>query len=67
VRSPTTGDGIRSAADAEAYIGGLKFSGMTALGTAIEKRVIEPFVVQPAQQHAHSKPVLVRAHAQNPA
>ena len=62
-RSPAMGDGIRSAAEAEAYIRSLKFSGMTALGTAIETRVIEPFVVQPAQRHALSKPVLVRAIA----
>ena len=33
---------------------------MTPLGTAIEQRVITPFVVQPAQQLALSKPVLVR-------
>ena len=36
---------------------------MTALGTAIEERVIKPFVVQPAQQHMLSKPVLVRTPA----
>ena len=58
-RSSKTGDGIRSAAEADAYIRSLKFSGMTALGTAIEQRVITPFVVQPAQQHLLSKPVLV--------
>ncbi len=57
--SSKTGDGIRSAAEADAYIRSLKFSGMTALGTAIEQRVITPFVVQPAQQHRLSKPVLV--------
>ena len=32
---------------------------MTALGTAIEERVILPFVVQRAQNHTLSKPVLV--------
>ena len=58
--SPAVGDGIRTAADAEAYVSGLKFSGMTALGSAIEQRVITPFVVQPAQRNALSKPVLVR-------
>ena len=58
--SAKTGDGIRTAAEADAYVGGLNFSGMTPLGTAIEQRVIEPFVVRPAQQLALSKPVLVR-------
>ena len=57
--SKKTGDGIRTGAEADAYIRSLNFSGMTALGTAIEERVILPFVVQRAQQHTLSKPVLV--------
>ncbi len=57
--SKNTGDGIRTGAEADAYIRSLKFSGMTALGTAIEERVILPFVVQRAQNHTLSKPVLV--------
>ena len=54
-----TADGVRTAMEADAYIKSLKFSGATALGTAIEQRVITPFVVQPAQQNRLAKPVLV--------
>ena len=57
--SSKAGDGIRTAVQAQAYVASLPFSGMTALGTAIERRILEPFLIKPLKQRTLKKPILV--------
>ena len=57
--STKAGDGIRTSAQAQEYIASLPFSGTTALGTAIERRILVPFLIKPLQQRTLKKPILV--------
>mmetsp|Transcript_1977 Transcript_1977/g.5870 ORF Transcript_1977/g.5870 Transcript_1977/m.5870 type:complete len:452 (-) Transcript_1977:2876-4231(-) len=59
INSDLKGDGVTSATAAASYVGGLKFSGMTPLGTKMEQRILEPFLFQPIKRGALEKPVLI--------
>jgi hypothetical protein len=59
MNSDTRGDGIRNANDAQSLVDNVRFSGMTPLGTNLERKVLQPFVNVPALQHSMAKPVLV--------
>lgn len=59
INSNAEGDNITSASAAAAYVGNLRFSGMTPLGTKMEERILEPMVFQPIKHRSLPKPVLV--------
>ncbi|KAK9454234.1 hypothetical protein V1511DRAFT_503134 [Dipodascopsis uninucleata] len=61
MNSQISGSGIRSEADALRLLDGLNFSGMTPLGTNLEKKVISPLFIGPLQSGQLRKPVLVIA------
>lgn len=59
INSKNVGDGITTAAAAAAYVANLRFSGMTPLGTEMEKKILEPMVYAPIKHGNLPKPVLV--------
>jgi hypothetical protein len=56
---PSVGDNIRTSAAAAQYVAGLKFSGMTPLGTKMDEKILQPFFYQRLQMRAMQKPLLV--------
>ncbi|KIY91626.1 hypothetical protein MNEG_16338, partial [Monoraphidium neglectum] len=59
MNSPVEGNGIRSAADASALLGQVRFSGTTPLASSMRSRVLEPVVFSLAARGELAKPVLV--------
>ncbi|SCZ94763.1 BZ3500_MvSof-1268-A1-R1_Chr12-1g03642 [Microbotryum saponariae] len=59
MNSRVEGNNINSDAAALALVGQVKFSGLTPLGTAMQQKILEPLVLQPARQGRLQKPVLV--------
>jgi uncharacterized protein YegL len=59
MNGPTEGNGIKSAAEASALVQQVRFSGTTPLGTNLERKVLQPMVVQQARNGSMQKPVLV--------
>lgn len=53
------GNGIHSEAEAAALIQNVKFSGTTPLGTALDRKVLQPMVISQARSNTMQKPVLV--------
>ncbi|MCO5606158.1 hypothetical protein L7F22_060345 [Adiantum nelumboides] len=60
MNSNVNGDGVRSAADVEQLMTQVRFSGVTPLGTNLDRKVIQPFVIGQAMSNTSSmaKPVL---------
>ena len=61
MNSNVNGDGVRNSAEVEALFSQVKFTGITPLGTNLNKKVIQPFVVGQAQSNTMNKPVLTIA------
>jgi len=55
------GNGIKNSFDVQALLSSVTFSGTTPLGTNLDKKVIQPFVVGQANSQRMMKPVLVIA------
>ena len=54
-------DRIKTEMQAQQIIAGADFNGMTPLGTNLRRKVIEPFLLQPARSGTLRKPVLIIA------
>ena len=52
------GDGVRNAVDVQNLMSKVKFSGITPLGTNLDKKVIQPFVLGQANSNSMAKPIL---------
>ena len=59
MNSDVQGNGIRSAAQAQQLVEQVRFSGITPLGTNLDRKVIQPLVIQPLRNRSLQKPVLV--------
>ncbi|KAJ3117782.1 hypothetical protein HDU96_005563 [Phlyctochytrium bullatum] len=59
MNSPVVGDRLRTPDDIQSLIARVNFSGLTPLGTQLERKVLNPFVLDPASQRQLRKPVLV--------
>ncbi|KAI8808122.1 hypothetical protein BJ742DRAFT_772442 [Cladochytrium replicatum] len=53
------GDNLRTPDECDALISSLRFAGMTPLGTALEQRVLRPFVLDRIASSSLKKPVLI--------
>ncbi|KAI5055217.1 hypothetical protein GOP47_0030362 [Adiantum capillus-veneris] len=60
MNSNVNGDGVRNAADVEQLMAQVRFSGATPLGTNLDRKVIQPFVLGQAMSNTSgmAKPVL---------
>ncbi|GAA5915247.1 uncharacterized protein JCM6883_002373 [Sporobolomyces salmoneus] len=61
MNSRTEGHGLRGEADAMRLISQVKFSGLTPLGTALDQKILQPLLVQPARSNQLRKPLLIIA------
>ncbi|KAM0788322.1 hypothetical protein ACM66B_001465 [Microbotryomycetes sp. NB124-2] len=60
INSDRTADHISTAPQALDFVSnGSQFSGMTAIGVNLSKKILEPLLLQPARQQMLKKPVLV--------
>lgn len=59
LNSDKQGNGIRSEADAQHFVSKVKFSGVTPLGTSLDKKILQPMLLRPAQSRSLKKPLLV--------
>ncbi|SCV72931.1 BQ2448_6856 [Microbotryum intermedium] len=59
MNSRVEGNNINSEAAALQLVNQVKFSGLTPLGTAMQQKILEPLVLQPARQGRLQKPVLI--------
>lgn len=59
MNSDTQGNGIRHAAAASQLVEQVRFSGITPLATQLDRKVIQPLVMQAIRSRALQKPVLV--------
>ncbi|BFZ55384.1 hypothetical protein PYCC9005_002424 [Savitreella phatthalungensis] len=58
LNSDVQGNGIRSTADVHNLVSQIRFTGITPLGTSLERKVLEPYVLGPARASHLRKPVL---------
>ena len=61
MNSNVNGDGLRNAQDVEQLFQKIQFNGMTPLGTNLDKKIIQPFVIGQARSNSMAKPILVIA------
>ncbi|MCJ1323334.1 hypothetical protein MMC15_008690 [Xylographa vitiligo] len=59
MNSPTQGNGIRNAQEANNLVQSVQFTGMTPLGSRLDERVIRPFLAAGVQKRNLEKPILV--------
>jgi len=59
MNSTKEGNHIRNEQDVESLVNSVQFSGLTPLGTSLQRKVIDPFVVQSARSGKLRKPVLI--------
>lgn len=59
LNSTVEGNGIRNEQQVQELVGRVSFSGLTPVGTSLQKKILEPLVVSPAQNRSLRKPVLV--------
>ncbi|KAJ3095489.1 hypothetical protein HDU97_006887 [Phlyctochytrium planicorne] len=59
MNSTVSGDNVRSGAEVSALVDRVNFNGLTPLGTQLQRKVLDPFVLQPARQRQLRKPVFV--------
>ncbi|BGP03355.1 hypothetical protein NBRC10513v2_007088 [Rhodotorula toruloides] len=59
LNSKTVGNNVTNEQQAQQLLGGIKFSGLTPLGTSLEQKILQPLLVGPARQGTLRKPLLV--------
>ncbi|BGP27538.1 von Willebrand factor, type A domain containing protein [Rhodotorula toruloides] len=59
LNSKTVGNNVTNEQQAQQLLGGIKFSGLTPLGTSLEQKILQPLLVGPARQGSLRKPLLV--------
>lgn len=59
MNSDVQGNGIRTASEATQLVQQVRFSGITPLGTNLDRKIIQPLVMQQIRSRALQKPVLV--------
>lgn len=59
MNSDVQGNGVKSAAQATQLVEQVRFSGITPLATNLDRKVIQPLVIQPIRSRGLQKPVLV--------
>lgn len=59
MNSDVQGNGVRSAQQAQQLVEQVRFSGITPLGTNLDRKVIQPLVIQPMRARTLQKPVLI--------
>lgn len=59
LNSPVEGNGIRDAGGAMNLLQQIRYSGLTPLGTSMDRKILEPLVLNPARAGRLQKPVLV--------
>ncbi|KAI8843610.1 hypothetical protein BC829DRAFT_364040, partial [Chytridium lagenaria] len=59
MNSPITADNVRSGAQVNSLVDSVNFNGLTPLGTQLQRKVIEPWVLEPLRRRTLTKPVLV--------
>jgi len=59
MNSDVQGNGVRSAAQAAQLLEQVRFSGITPLATNLDRKVIQPLVMQPIRSRSLQKPVLI--------
>ncbi|POY73100.1 hypothetical protein BMF94_3938 [Rhodotorula taiwanensis] len=61
LNSRTVGNNITSEQQAQQLLSGIRFSGLTPLGTSLDQKILQPLLVGPARQDSLRKPLLVVA------
>lgn len=61
LNSKTVGNNITSEQQAQQLLSGIRFSGLTPLGTSLDQKILQPLLVGPARQNSLRKPLLVVA------
>ncbi|GAA5989991.1 hypothetical protein JCM10908_002412 [Rhodotorula pacifica] len=61
LNSKTVGNSITSEQQAQQLLSGIRFSGLTPLGTSLDQKILQPLLVGPARQNSLRKPLLVVA------
>ncbi|KAL7338073.1 hypothetical protein BJY59DRAFT_653706 [Rhodotorula toruloides] len=59
LNSKTVGNNVTNEQQAQQLLAGIKFSGLTPLGTSLEQKILQPLLVSPARQGTLRKPLLV--------
>uniref|UniRef100_A0A0K3CPW9 VWFA domain-containing protein n=1 Tax=Rhodotorula toruloides TaxID=5286 RepID=A0A0K3CPW9_RHOTO len=59
LNSPVVGQAVTNEQQAQALVSSVQFSGLTPLGTALNQKILQPLVIQPAYSNALRKPVLI--------
>lgn len=59
MNSQVDGNGIRNSKDATDLVQRVRFSGLTPLGTSMDRKILQPLVLGPARANALQKPVLI--------
>ncbi|BGO95450.1 hypothetical protein NBRC10512_001418 [Rhodotorula toruloides] len=59
LNSPVVGQAVTNEQHAQALVSSVQFSGLTPLGTALNQKILQPLVIQPAYSNILRKPVLV--------
>ncbi|BGP58156.1 hypothetical protein JCM8202v2_005817 [Rhodotorula sphaerocarpa] len=55
----TVGNNITSEQQAQQLLSGIRFSGLTPLGTSLDQKILQPLLIGPARQNSLRKPLLV--------
>ena len=61
MNSQVDGNGIRNAKEATDLVQRVRFSGLTPLGTSMDRKILQPLVLGPARSNALQKPVYIIA------
>lgn len=59
MNSQVDGNGIRNSQEAAQLVQRVRFSGLTPLGTSMDRKILQPLVLGPARSNALQKPVLI--------
>lgn len=59
LNSSISGDNIRNESEVAQLVQRVQFSGLTPLGTSMERKILDPLVLGPARQQQLQKPVIV--------
>ncbi|GAA5972214.1 hypothetical protein JCM8115_003412 [Rhodotorula mucilaginosa] len=61
LNSKTVGNNITSEQQAQQLLSGIRFSGLTPLGTSLDQKILQRLLVGPARQNSLQKPLLIVA------
>ncbi|BGP53884.1 hypothetical protein JCM8202_006077 [Rhodotorula sphaerocarpa] len=61
MNSRTEGNGIKTEQEAVSLVSQIRFSGLTPLGTALDQKVLQPLLLNPARSNQLQKPLLIIA------